>query len=242
MGWKGEVGRARRRGHDAVPPARSPRLSRRRYALPSCVPTREYRQRTQTTSLAGIVILFYPRAGRRLTHCRLRPAPRTHTSGPFRSVCSVPFSPGQSRIPTVTAEMARLPLLGGAPPVDLLRLDARRNCRRKHPDALVGDVFYQWSNGYQRTRAFSRVSCPLSSGNSHRPAHPHTSPGTLVGASGSRAPSPSTAALGAALVRLVRHHLLENALAHVACPPLVVTGRRARNRTATHPRTESVRA
>ena len=33
--------------------------------------------------------------------------------------------------------MARLPLLGGAPPVDLLRLDARRNCRRKHPDALA---------------------------------------------------------------------------------------------------------
>ena len=27
------------------------------------------------------------------------------------------------------------------------------------------------------SRAFSRVSCPLPSGNSHRPAHPHTSPG-----------------------------------------------------------------
>ena len=68
----------------------------------------------------------------------VQPAPaRTRTVHSFRSVCSVPFSPGQSRIPTVTAEMARLPLLGGAPPVDLLRLDARRNCRRKHPDALA---------------------------------------------------------------------------------------------------------
>ena len=52
---------------------------------------------------------------------------------------SVQFSSGQlpKWIPTVTAELARLPLLGGAPPVDLLRLDARRKIRRKRPDALA---------------------------------------------------------------------------------------------------------
>ena len=50
------------------------------------------------------------------------------------------FSSVQSRAEQDTdgnGRMARLPLLGGAPPVDLLRLDARRNCRRKHPDALA---------------------------------------------------------------------------------------------------------
>ena len=61
-----------------------------------------------------------------------RPAHAHISSVQFSSVSS-----GQSRRPTVTAEMARLPLLGGAPPVDLLRLDARRDCRRKHPDALA---------------------------------------------------------------------------------------------------------
>ena len=52
---------------------------------------------------------------------------------------SVQFSSGQlpKWRPTVTAEVARLPLLGGAPPVDLLRLDARRKIRRKRPDALA---------------------------------------------------------------------------------------------------------
>ena len=55
------------------------------------------------------------------------------------------FSSVQSRAEQDTdgnGRMARLPLLGGAPPVDLLRLDARRNCRRKHPDALADDAVW----------------------------------------------------------------------------------------------------
>ena len=62
-------------------------------------------------------MLFYPRAGRRFTPCRLRRAPRTHTSGQFTTVCSVPFSPGQSRIPTVTAEWPGCRCLAEPPPL-----------------------------------------------------------------------------------------------------------------------------
>ena len=57
----------------------------------------------------------------------------------IRTVQVSVFSSVQSRAEQETdgnGRMARLPLLGGAPPVDLLRLDARRDCRRKHPDAL----------------------------------------------------------------------------------------------------------
>ena len=68
----------------------------------------------------------------------VQPAPRTHNDSSQLQV-SV-FSSVQFRAEQDTdgnGRMARLPLLGGAPPVDLLRLDARRNCRRKHPDALA---------------------------------------------------------------------------------------------------------
>ena len=60
---------------------------------------------------------FLPTRGERFTPCRLRRAPRTHTSGQFRSVCSVPFSPGQSRIPTVTAEWPGCRSLAEPPPL-----------------------------------------------------------------------------------------------------------------------------
>ena len=107
--------------------------SRRRYALPSCGPTREYIAHPKNISQA---LLYYftrargdgsPRAG--------YVAPRARTRQD-----SSRFSSVQSRAEQDTdgnGRMARLPLLGGAPPVDLLRLDARRNCRRKHPDALT---------------------------------------------------------------------------------------------------------
>ena len=83
----------------------------------------------------------------------------THTPAQFTSVCSVQFSSGQSRIPTVTAEWPGCRCLAEPPPVDLLRLDARRDCRRKHPDALPGGPD-QGCRG--RPRSTSRVSTPPS--------------------------------------------------------------------------------
>ena len=62
-------------------------------------------------------------------------APRARTRQDSSRFSSVQFRAEQDT--DGNGRMARLPLLGGAPPVDLLRLDARRNCRRKHPDALA---------------------------------------------------------------------------------------------------------
>ena len=109
--------------------------SRRRYALPSCGPTREYIAHPKNISQA---LLSY------FTRARGDGSPMPATSRPthahIRTVQVSVFSSVQSRAEQDTdgnGRMARLPLLGGAPPVDLLRLDARRNCRRKHPDALA---------------------------------------------------------------------------------------------------------
>ena len=98
-------------------------------ALPSCGPT------AQPNNISRYCYIILPARG---ATAHPMPATSRPTHAHVGTVhVSVPFSPGQSRIPTVTAEWPGCRCLAAPPPVDLLRLDARRNCRRKHPDALA---------------------------------------------------------------------------------------------------------